>query len=117
MPSLALLPPQHDPNFLVDISTADDTGVYKVTEEIALVQTVDFFTPPAKWKPERARSRWYRDTAPRLLPQPGLLVAAVPVVASGALLRLVSQPGDSLQQVKAIDNADQPPHVIDHWQD
>ena len=43
--ALALLPPQHDPNLLVDISTADDAGVYKVTEEIALVQTVDFFTP------------------------------------------------------------------------
>src|SRR6266540_1264700 len=43
--ALALLPPQHDPNLLVDISTADDAGVYKLTDEIALVQTVDFFTP------------------------------------------------------------------------
>src|SRR5438128_9632378 len=43
--ALALLPPQHDPNLLVDTSTADDAGVYKVTDEVALVQTVDFFTP------------------------------------------------------------------------
>src|SRR5499425_3142834 len=43
--ALALLPPQHDPNLLVDTSTADDAGVYKVTDELALVQTVDFFTP------------------------------------------------------------------------
>jgi selenide,water dikinase len=43
--ALALLPPQHDPRLLVDTSTADDAGVYKLTEEIALVQTVDFFTP------------------------------------------------------------------------
>src|SRR5438552_12765956 len=43
--ALALLPPQSDPNLLVDTSTADDAGVYKITEEIALVQTVDFFTP------------------------------------------------------------------------
>src|ERR687886_2455855 len=43
--ALALLPPQHDPNLLVDTSTADDAGVYKVTDEIAIVQTVDFFTP------------------------------------------------------------------------
>jgi selenide,water dikinase len=43
--ALALLPPQHDPNVLVDTSTADDAGVYKLTDEIALVQTVDFFTP------------------------------------------------------------------------
>src|SRR6266545_1398140 len=43
--ALALLPPQHDPNLLVDISTADDAGVYRLSDEIALVQTVDFFTP------------------------------------------------------------------------
>src|SRR5689334_24310871 len=43
--ALAMLPPQHDPNLLVDTSTADDAGVYKLTPELALVQTVDFFTP------------------------------------------------------------------------
>ncbi|MEW6729936.1 MAG: selenide, water dikinase SelD [Acidobacteriota bacterium] len=30
---------------LVGFETADDAGVYKLTEELALVQTVDFFTP------------------------------------------------------------------------
>jgi selenide,water dikinase len=30
---------------LVGFDTADDAGVYKLTEECALVQTVDFFTP------------------------------------------------------------------------
>ncbi len=34
-----------DPNLLVGIETADDAGVYKLNDEIALVQTVDFFTP------------------------------------------------------------------------
>jgi selenide,water dikinase len=29
----------------VDTSTADDAGVYRLTGDIALVQTVDFFTP------------------------------------------------------------------------
>jgi len=43
--ALAMLPPQYDPNVLVDTSTADDAGVYKLTDDIALVQTVDFFTP------------------------------------------------------------------------
>src|ERR1041385_5784978 len=43
--ALALLEPQHDPNLLVGISTADDAGVVKLTDELALVQTVDFFTP------------------------------------------------------------------------
>jgi selenide,water dikinase len=35
----------HNPNLLVGFNTSDDAGVYKLTEEIALVQTVDFFTP------------------------------------------------------------------------
>jgi selenide,water dikinase len=30
---------------LVGIETADDAGVYRLTEEIALIQTLDFFTP------------------------------------------------------------------------
>lgn len=32
-------------NVLVGLGTADDAGVYKVTEDLALIQTVDFFTP------------------------------------------------------------------------
>lgn len=43
--ALALLPHQDDPRLLVDTSTADDAGVYKLSDDIALVQTVDFFTP------------------------------------------------------------------------
>ena len=34
-----------DPNVLVGFDTADDAGVYRLTDEIALVQTVDFITP------------------------------------------------------------------------
>jgi len=34
-----------DDNVLVGFDTADDAGVYKLTPELALVQTVDFFTP------------------------------------------------------------------------
>ncbi|MCC7430442.1 selenide, water dikinase SelD [bacterium] len=34
-----------NPNLIVGIETSDDAGVYKISEEIALVQTVDFFTP------------------------------------------------------------------------
>lgn len=34
-----------DPNLLVGLEHPDDGGVYKLTDEIALVQTVDFFTP------------------------------------------------------------------------
>jgi selenide,water dikinase len=39
------LPPQTDPNLLVGIATSDDAGVYRLSAELALVQTVDFFTP------------------------------------------------------------------------
>jgi selenide,water dikinase len=42
---LAKLPKQSDPNVLVGFDTGDDAGVYLVTPEVALVQTVDFFTP------------------------------------------------------------------------
>jgi len=37
--------PAHDPNLLVGIDTSDDAGVYRLSDELALVQTVDFFTP------------------------------------------------------------------------
>ena len=34
-----------DSNVLVGLSRADDAGVYKVNDDLALIQTVDFFTP------------------------------------------------------------------------
>lgn len=37
--------PPPDPNLLVGAATADDAAVYRVREDLALVQTVDFFTP------------------------------------------------------------------------
>jgi selenide, water dikinase len=39
------LPIPKDPRVLVGLETSDDAGVYRLTDEIALVQTVDFFTP------------------------------------------------------------------------
>lgn len=42
---LSKLPKQIDPNVLIGFDTADDAGVYRLTDELALVQTVDFFTP------------------------------------------------------------------------
>ena len=42
---LGKLARQHDPNVLVGFETADDAGVYQLTPELAIVQTVDFFTP------------------------------------------------------------------------
>lgn len=42
---LANLPPVLDPNVLVGADKRDDAAVYRLTADLALVQTVDFFTP------------------------------------------------------------------------
>jgi selenide, water dikinase len=39
------LPRSSDPALLVGFETSDDAGVYKLSEGLALVQSVDFFTP------------------------------------------------------------------------
>lgn len=45
LPLLGLLPPVTDPNVLVGSATADDAAVYKLSDDLALVLTTDFFTP------------------------------------------------------------------------
>jgi selenide, water dikinase len=42
---LAELPRPDDPNVLVGADTADDAAVYRVSDSLAIVSTVDFFTP------------------------------------------------------------------------
>ena len=42
---LRMLPPIVDPNLLVGPETSDDAAVYRLTDELALVLTVDYFTP------------------------------------------------------------------------
>ena len=44
-PIVAGLPRSADPRVLVATDTADDAGVVKLTDELAIVQTADFFTP------------------------------------------------------------------------
>ncbi len=39
------MPPVTDKNVLVGTNTSDDAAVYRISDEMALVQTVDFFTP------------------------------------------------------------------------
>ena len=43
--ALATLPRVTNDNVLIGFDTSDDAGVYKLSENLALVQTVDFFTP------------------------------------------------------------------------
>lgn len=41
------LPKFSDPHLLVGTETSDDAAVYKISEELAIIQTLDFFTPVA----------------------------------------------------------------------
>jgi selenide,water dikinase len=43
--ALAALPLKSDPRLLVGRETFDDAGVFRVSDDLALVQTVDFFAP------------------------------------------------------------------------
>lgn len=40
-----MLPPATDPDLLVGTNTADDAGVYKLDDELAIVYTIDILTP------------------------------------------------------------------------
>jgi selenide, water dikinase len=42
---LSAMPKIANPNVLAGFDTADDAGVYRLSDDLALVQTVDFFTP------------------------------------------------------------------------
>jgi len=35
----------HDPNIIVGMESGDDAGVYRLSDELAVIQTVDFITP------------------------------------------------------------------------
>src|SRR6266480_960084 len=43
--ALAALPVKSDPRLLVGRETFDDAGVFRISDDLALVQTVDFFAP------------------------------------------------------------------------
>jgi len=44
---LSKLPKQNDERVIVGFETSDDAGVFRLSDDMALVQTVDFFTPVA----------------------------------------------------------------------
>ena len=45
LPIVRDLPRSDDPRLLVGSATGDDAAVFRVTDDLALVQTIDFFTP------------------------------------------------------------------------
>ena len=42
---LSLLPKRRDENLLIGFDSSDDAAVYRLTDELAIVQTLDFFPP------------------------------------------------------------------------
>jgi selenide, water dikinase len=42
---LKRMPPAKDPNLIVGFETSDDAAVYRIADNLGIVQTVDFFTP------------------------------------------------------------------------
>lgn len=40
------LPKHEDPNLLVGYETRDDAGIYRLTDELAVIMTADYITPP-----------------------------------------------------------------------
>ncbi len=40
-----LFAPEQHPNLLVGLTVSDDAAVYRITDELAVIQTLDFFTP------------------------------------------------------------------------
>ena len=39
--------PKDDPRLLVGVETSDDAGVYRLSDDTAIVCTADFITPPS----------------------------------------------------------------------
>jgi selenide,water dikinase len=75
-----------DPRVLVDYRTSDDAGVYRLSADTALVQTVDFFTPivddPYLYGQIAAANALSDLYAMGALPLTALAVAAFPVTDS-----------------------------------
>ena len=42
---LCQLPKTYDENLIIGLDTSDDAAVYKVNDDLAIIQTLDFFTP------------------------------------------------------------------------
>ena len=43
---MAGLPKHEDPNLLVGYETSDDAGIYRLTDDLAVIMTADYITPP-----------------------------------------------------------------------
>lgn len=93
---------------LIGISTSDDAGVYKVSEELALIQTVDFFSPvvddPYDFGRIAAANALSDVYAMGGVPKTALNIVAFPVgCLPGEVLRAVLAGGaDKLREAGAV---------------
>ena len=87
---LAAMPAIDDPNVIVGTATADDAGVYRLSDDTALVQTVDFFTPivddPATFGRIAAANALSDIYAMGAMPLVALAIAAFPEDADATIL-------------------------------
>ena len=65
LPIVRGLPAVNDERLLVGSNTADDAAVFKLTDEIALVMTIDFFTPIVDDPYDFGRCLLYTSPSPR----------------------------------------------------
>jgi selenide,water dikinase len=94
---LKRLPPQTDPNLIVGFETSDDAAVYRLREDLAIVQTVDFFTPivddPALFGQVAATNALSDVYAMGGRPVSALTIVAFPVSSSPEILEQILRGG------------------------
>jgi selenide,water dikinase len=97
-----------DENVLIGMATADDAGVYKISDELALIQTVDFFTPivddPYDFGRIAAANALSDVYAMGGIPKTALNIVAFPInTLDGAILRAILAGGlDKLREAQTV---------------
>lgn len=97
-----------DANVIVGLKRADDAGVYKVTDDVALIQTVDFFTPIVDdpyWFGQIAAANAFSDVyAMGGIPKTAMNLVAFPLKDMDiSVLRQIIQGGvDKIKEADAV---------------
>jgi selenide, water dikinase len=97
-----------DENVLIGMATADDAGVYKISDDLALIQTVDFFTPivdnPYDFGRIAAANALSDVYAMGGIPKTALNIVAFPIdTLDGAILRAILAGGlDTLREAQTV---------------
>ncbi|MEO9170146.1 MAG: selenide, water dikinase SelD [Candidatus Baltobacteraceae bacterium] len=101
------LPKIEDPAVLVGTSTSDDAGVYRINETLALVQTLDFFTPivddPHTFGAIAAANALSDVYAMGAKPVSALAIAAFPETLDPAILHAILLGGSEKAREAGID--------------